>query len=114
MNSSPHASTVPQAAKRWESFTSDGPGGAWSGTIGPGAPGLTIPLVPNGTLSHTFEPGQALAIMKGPGIGTVIPLSKLSGSVATASDYIDETIPPGGFGTVMPYRGRMAFEGKCF
>ena len=109
----------PRAAKKWESFTSDGPGAAWTGIVGAAQHGSsTVPLNQgghNGTSKWMdFQIGETLAVMKGPGIGTVVRLNaldvdKAGGGTASASAPLAADVNEGGFATVMPYRGQMVF-----
>lgn len=114
----------PIAAKKWESFTTDGPGAAWTGRVGAAVAGSSaVPLQAGGLPPfnkwQVFKPGEALVVMKGPSTGVVVRVNALN-AVAPAAGTISATtklsadIGPGGFGTIMPYRGQMVFEGNRF
>jgi len=113
----------PTAAKRWESFTTDGPGGAWAGTVHAAAAGSSVvPLASGGVLEGGFKAGEALVVMQGPTAGAVVRLSALafpggagSPGVGVAKKPLAATVGGvGAFGAVMPWRGQMAFEGNTF
>lgn len=115
----------PTANKSWESFTSDGPGGAWAGSVGAAAAGATaVPLQAAGSVREgAFKAGEALVVMAGPTAGSLVRLAAVRYPNASAGDPGSAKVSQplrtavggsGSFGAVMPWRGRMALEGNVF
>jgi len=63
----------PAATKRWESFTTDGPNGAFFGVLNPGdGDGTHLYPQPNvDTKDFGYAPGQAVIVVDGVGLGQV-------------------------------------------
>lgn len=115
----------PSAAKKWETFTTDGPNGAWAGPASRASAGETtvsLPAKGGGPETGGFKPGEALVVMSGPTAGAVARLASFvvsNGSAVGATAKTAEPLPAaiggeGSFAAVMPWRGRMAFEGNTF
>lgn len=110
----------PTAAKKWESFTTDGPGGAWAGTALSAGVGSPVVLLANSTMLGQPAEGEALVVLTGATAGAVARVSEIfvnpdgTGNVTLADPLPASVGGSDTFACIMPYRGRFAYEGNTF
>lgn len=111
----------PDSAKRYESFTFDGPNGVYFGNVTDVSQDGKV--LTTGGATHAGPPftnGGAVAVMAGPGLGAtarlaICPASLTNDHTLCLRDALPLTLAPrASLLTATAFRGQMVFEGNSF